>query len=599
LQRQQLSRQQKGYIMPVNTIKPAAPRSNVISPARFITVRKALTPTVTNVDRAQYIAGFKGLTGGPPGRTARILGNSNLNSGIVGPNYIPFGTAPVSDSNIELPGQLPEHKKARLSGWGEPFSLMAHVDTDKIQKAIRAAERGNTTLLFTYYRDFMLGGSHISTEMGKRKVAVIGQPHKITAWKARGQRNATLEDQRAADSIAYMIDDLKRNWFDGLLHLMDASMWPVAVHEKIVGPASDSKQLSALCPNLRYRIKRLDPVSPFIFSYQIAYLASGGFQFSNGPQNDSVSFSAAAPLQFGRQPDVVWDPDSWEPDLRFYTTLGNGMINYNFYTAYAPDPMRHIVHRGNMLSRDIRDNYGGVWRAVIFWNFIAQLAKDWFSRSMNKYGHPVLVVEADQQNVDTFNFLQEAIKSWSDVCGIVLNQDAKAQLMSVNSSGIAEGYKLLIDTCHGEISKVICGHEGSSTAKAEGLNSQQEQMVENVRQDIRLFDQVMLKSTLEEQVFRWYMDINGIPGHTPGITWGGLSEEDATELLTQIEAAKNGNLELTDEGIVHINQVTGMEYQRLGMSGVSAQPGASLKPGDPPIPTEEDAVPAEKLPDDE
>jgi hypothetical protein len=109
--------------------------------------------------------------------------------------------------------------------------------------------------------------------------------------------------------------------------------------------------------------------------------------------------------------------------------------------------------------------------------------------------------------------------------------------------------------------------------------------VRDVAENIRIFDQAMMKRSLEQQLFRWYLDLNGLQeAHAPTITWGGLSEEDSVELLTQVELASKSGLTLTDEGVVHLNQVTGLQYQYKADA-----PGTALKMLNPPAPAEDDA----------
>ena len=491
-------------------------------------------------------------------------GFTGQNKGVLGTNYFPFRPAPVTDATIEGTDMAPLHKRGRLSGWGEPPQIPESTDTAKIQSAISAATRGEMTLLYQYYRDFLLNDSHVQTEFGKRKMSVVGQPHSIKPWKAKNAKIAKPEDIKAAELIEDMIESCE-NWEDGLLHMMDATLWPCAVHEKIFAPNEDDAK-----PWLRYRFRRFDPVSPFLHSYKLAYLAAGGFQLPANAIN--VIAPNAIPMQFGRNGDTTWDPDTWEPDLRFFRTFPNGMIDYSWASMYAPIPVRHLVHRGNILSRTIRDNYGGVMRGIIFWSFFRLIGRDWFSRATERYGAPFVLAKANMQNVDTINFLQNAFRNCMSIGGLVVNKDADVQLVQAMQTNMAQAYKIFLDFCSGEISKLIVGHEGSSTAKPEGLNSNQEETVQNVREDIRIFDQLMLKHTLELQLFLPYLRMNGfIKCHAPSITWGGLSEEDGGVLLDQIVKAKTAGLELTDESIDRLSDVTGMQYQRIALPSADAE----------------------------
>ena len=512
--------------------------------------------------------------------TREVTGITRDYRGTLGTAYIPFQAAPITDGTIEGPMMLPMHKKGRISGWGEPSPISQGLDTARIQAAISAATRGEMTMLFQIYRDFLMNGAHLQTEFGKRKRSVVGQPHTIKPWKPKPRKGekskkveGAAEDIQAADMIEEMIDNCE-NWEEGLIHLMDAALWPVAVHEKIFEPNTDPNM-----PDVRFKLKRFDPVSPFLFAYKLAYMASGGFQLPNNVPN-VIEPNPYYDIYDLDNP-LVWNPDEWEPDLRFFRTFPNGMIDYSWAAMYAPNPIRHMVHRGTILSRTIRDNYGGVMRGCLFWHFFSALGRDWFSQKMEKWGAPFIVAKANSQNVDTINFLRQAFRECISIGGLLVNKDADVEMIQAMSTNMAEGYKIFLDFCNGEMSKLIVGHEGSSTAKEQGLNSNQEETVQNVLEDIRILDQMFLKHTLEKQLFEPYLRMNGnMNGHVPSITWGGLSEEDATELFTQIGLAKTAGLELTDEAIEHVSEVSGIEYQRevLPEPAMAGAGGGKSKP---------------------
>lgn len=492
-------------------------------------------------------------------RAPRSIGFTPNYQGPLGTSILPFRQG-FSDDAMTPKGVPAEYIKGRLSGWGEPPNISTHLDTQKIQNALRAAERGEMTLLYQIYRDYVLANSHLQTEFAKRKMAVIGQPWTLKPWKARGEKKAKPEDIKAVQVIEAMIEKCT-NWQDGLIHMMDATLWPCAVNEKIVEPNIPGYELyDDSQPGIRWWLKTLDPVSPFLHSYKLAYLAAGGFQLPMNVPN--VVAPNALPLQMNEPGDTVWNPDTWEPDLRFFRTFPNGYIDYSWANMYAPDPMRHSVHRGSILSRSIRDNYGAMMRATLFWTFFMLDARTRWARAMGKYGQPFILAEANMADVNTLNFLREAFDNCSQIGGMLVNQGAKAQMVQAMSTNLSQGWKIFMDFCNGEISKLVIGHEGSSTAKPEGLNSNQEQSAKDVAENIRIFDQMMLRRTLRTE-FAWYLKLNGYDrSHPPIITWGGLSEEDATELLTQIKLAKEAGLELTDDGIEHVGNVCGLEYRR-------------------------------------
>src|SRR5687767_11559080 len=70
---------------------------------------------------------------------------------------------------------IPTRRKARPSGISEPANISTQLDVQRIQSALRAAERGEWWMLVAIYRDMILGYSHLQAEWGKRKQAIVGQ----------------------------------------------------------------------------------------------------------------------------------------------------------------------------------------------------------------------------------------------------------------------------------------------------------------------------------------------------------------------------------------------------------------------------------------
>ena len=456
-------------------------------------------------------------------------------------------------------GAIPVTKRGRLSGMGEPPSISRDLDISKIQNALKAAERGETTQLFQIYRDIELGGTHLQSEFSKRKMVIVGQPYTIAPWD-----KDSAADKAAAEVIEEMIDGCE-NWNDAMIHLMEAALYPVSVMEKIYEPAD-------MGTGLRFALKRLDPVSPFLFCFKLAYLASGGYGLPNGVVN--LPAPSFIPMPNGGAYDTTWNPDSWEPDLRFFHTFPNGYVDYSWANIYAPDPERHIVHRGNLLSKSIRDNYGGVMRACVFWWFLSILGRDWFSRGMERYGAPFPVAKVDVNSVDTINFIKQAFSECLTIGGLLVSKDAEIELISAVQTNMAQGYEIFLNFCNNEISKVIVGQSQTSNPKPTGIGSGQAKEAAQVSEDYRQFDEQMMSATLRAQVFEPFLKINGhLDCHAPRITWGGMSEEESNDLLLSIKTASDAGLEPTDKGMEKINERTGIEYQKKAVVTAGAMPG--------------------------
>lgn len=457
---------------------------------------------------------------------------NNTTNAIFGGQTIPSGP----NMTTEVNSGIPERVKARMSGWGEPPNLSSVTcDIGKIQAAIRMAERGDTYQLFTIYRDLVLGCSHIQAEWAKRKMVVAGQPYAIQPVDKKN-----VQDVQAVEACKQMVEGCE-NWDEGILQLLDATLYPCAVVEKIYQPFVP---VGADISPLRYGLKRLEPVNYALYCYKIPYLAMGGASPTAGiaPQVNGA---------LAGNPAVQWNPDDWEPDLRFYDTFQNGLINFSYASVYKPDPSRHIVHRANILT-GIRDNFGGPMRSVMFWWYFSIQGRDWWARLMERYGSPFMVAKANVQNKDTINFLQEAFSLATKIGGIVIDSKAQLDLKECNTAGLAEGFDLFFNVCNAEISKIVLGQTLSAKPEATGMGSGVADLQGDVRDDIRQFDQKMLCNTIKRQLFKPFLELNGIPGNAPNIVWGGLDEKKAqstAETLSKLSAAGLKPCEDSMEGI--------------------------------------------------
>lgn len=482
-------------------------------------------------------------------RPPRLWSNGILNSRQI-----------VDDNTLaitEPEGSVPQHIKARISGWGEPPNLSTTaVDVSKIQAYLRMAERGDTYNLFAYYRDAVLGNSHIQSEAAKRKMVVAGQPYSLQPYD-----KANPEDKKACDAIKAMIDSCE-NWDEGLMHLMDAQLWPMSCTEKIYEPVEAGTLLGNM--GFRWRFKRFHPVNPALLSYRIAYTGAGaavmGGSTASIPQNyiPLPNANAGDPQNDAQ----IWNPDEWNADVRIYATESNGIIQFSPSGYYRPDPMRHIIFRESTLS-GIRDNMGGPWRALIFWHFLMLSARDWFARSMQRFGSPFVVIQANMAQSDTVQALTNQLNLASQVNGFVAQLGTKVELKETSTAGMAEGYKIFIDLCNDECSKVICGQVSSSgQRKGGGLNSGQEKLQSEVRDDLAMYDKRMIGECLRRQLFHYFLKLNGLTGQPPKLVFGGHDAGDLQQWTQGIGTLAGSGLRPTDAGIETINEKMGVEFER-------------------------------------
>lgn len=475
-------------------------------------------------------------------------------NGVLGRN----GTVP-NDSTLALTepsGSIPTHIKGRISGWGEPPNISATAATDvvKLQGFIRQAERGDTYNLFTYYRDSVLGNSHIQSEAAKRKMVVVGQPFSLQPFSKE-----SADDKKARDVISAMIECCE-NWDQGLMAISDAHLWPVAINEKIFSEQMyEYPMLQKL--GCRLALKRFEPVNPALISYRVAYMGAGASMAGPNwvvPQN----YTPLPSSNISEEDAQVWNPDDWNADIRIYATYPNGIIDFSPSDYYKLDPMRHLVFRESSLA-GIRDNMGGPWRSLVFWNFLWQQARDWFARDMQRFGAPFTVIYANMTQSDTAQALQQQLNLASQVKGLVLPIGAKAELEQTNTAGMAEGFKMFIDLCADECSKVICGQVSSAgQRKSSGGDKGSEKLQSDVRDDLAQYDKQMLNTVLRQQLFQPFLRLNGFSGQAPRIVFGGHDPAGLQMKTQAIGTLFGAGMEPTDEGMETLSQEIGVDLQR-------------------------------------
>ena len=451
------------------------------------------------------------------------------------PEYVSVGRSSKSKPSIKEPADVSvaTSRRARLSGLGQPQYLASTLDIQRIQNALRSAERGDTWLLFTIFRDMYASCGHLQSEWSKRKCVITGNPETLIPHDPNNH-----EDVVACEVIAQMIDSC-RNWFDGLNHLLDATLYPLAAAEKIFEPVGSAEAGRFKYP-LRYKLKEIAPIDPTLLCFKLPYVPSFG-------EKDSAN---------------RYDPDDWENWLRFYATNDNGMVQYGMGNVYAPDPNVHIVHRGNMLSPMIPPNFGGHMRAILFPWLLATQGRDWFALLMQKYGMPIPVAKVNTQQKDTVANMQEALAMCTQLGGIVIDQKATLEWGQVAATDSANAHKAFQEWLDSHISRVVIGQSYSAQPKNTGMGSGAAGQSEEIREDYRKQDTVRLSDTLKNQVFKQFLDINGYRGRPPHIFWGAMRAGEAASYTKMLALAASAGLRPTKtNGLATINKNLGIEFE--------------------------------------
>ncbi len=463
---------------------------------------------------------------------------------------------------------------SRISGFGEPYQLGKNATLASIQGALSTAEQGDTYQLFTLYRDMILNSSHIQQEMGKRVMSTTGNTVSIQPYM-----DGSADDKVAAEVIQDMIANCP-NYIQGSMHLMGGHLWPVAVAEKIYEPVSAGDDTYVWRHPVRYRLKELHPVNYALLCYRVSYFNAqngGGYLPSRATPPGIFSLNGGSPLTYENAEDTLnWNPDDWEPDLRFYSTYTNGMINFDLAATYKAEHQRHVVHRGN-ITTGYRDNYGGALRGVLFWWFLSTVGRDWFSRFMERYGSPFSVAYVNAAQKDVVDLVTKAFSSATKVGALILPKEAKVELKEIMVSGAADGYIKYLGLCDDQITKAILGQTLSTTAKGTGMGSGVADLQGEVRDEWRQYDERVFGATEEQQIFTPFLRLNGYKGRVKVIR-GGLTKGNALLQAQTLKTLKDAGIKPSEESFPVLSQRFGFRVEAIPANEINNNQNGQPKP---------------------
>lgn len=448
------------------------------------------------------------------------------------------------------PPQVLFKREARESGLSQTQYLATTLNVQRIQNALRAAERGDVWLFFTIVRDMTVSYTHLTTEWNKRKMVIVGQPMSLIP------ADPTSEDDKLACKVVQEAIDNCGNWQDGLQHLLDATLMPLSAAEKIWEPVPLSNRKFKYLKRLS--LKQIAPISYTLLNFKVPYQPSLGGNIN---------------------PALTFDPDNWEAWLRFYDTEPNGAISYSMQGIYEANPIKHIVHRGNLLSPTIPPNFGGHIRAVLFWWLLATQDRDWWALMMQKYGMPIPVGKVDVQNSQTVSTMQSALALGMQLGGIIIDKKAELEWGLPAGTDGSNAHKIFSDFCNSEVSKLVVGQVTSAKPEKGGLAGGMAEQSESVRDDVRMWDVIKLSDTLQRQLFRDILDFNGY-SHcgTPRIFWGGMSAADLAAFSKSMASMYQAGVRLSPAGIVSASERAGISFEQIPQEVLNpVKPNTSAK----------------------
>jgi len=393
----------------------------------------------------------------------------------------------------------------------EPPSIASQLNVDRVFAVTQAAESGNVRDLFTLYRDMIISDSHTQGEISKRKLAVLGDRMTIHPWD-----KTSPADKLASDAVEAMIHNC-RSWKSACVHLLDGSLYPVAVVEKVFQPVAGG-----------YALRDLVPVPHFLLDY-----SSGRMMINDVAESGTI-----------------------------------------LSTSHEPDPDRYIIHRGHLLTTP--DTWGGPMRSILYWWLLATMSRDWWSRFLDRYGSPFIIGHYPMGDDKSRNVLRSAFSLATKLGGLVVNDKTRVEIIQASQSSSGDAYEKFITICNREKSKLILGQTLSAEAQPTGMGSGTANVQEGVRQDIRMWDASSLADSFRQQLFEQYLHVNNMAATTPTLTWGSVSVSELKSKADMLVSLKQAGYRLTDDEIGVLSEEIGMSLERDPAAALGG--GGPLRP---------------------
>ena len=482
---------------------------------------------------------------------------------------------------------LPETVKARLGGLGEPPEMGTSATLVNIQHATRLAERGEVYYQWTFYRDMLRNWSHLQAEAGKRIMSFMGQAETIEPFDKDNE-----DDKIACEVILDMILNCD-NWIEGSVHLAMGHIMPISGAEKLYAPVNGEDAHKWKHP-VRYRLKKLHPIPSALYTYKIAYfnLNNTGDMPNAGaiPQGNMTS-SGIMPIQpnQGWQPlaknlvgwrndALIWNPDDWHPDLRFYGTYANGLIDWTLENCYKADPIRHVLHSSDVATIGMRDNYRSVMQGLLSLWLMSQSGRDWFARAMERYASPFAVAYANTANKNIFDLLTKAFNQATKTNALIVPPQAKIELKEVMANGMADAYSKFIEVCNTAATTAILGQTLSTSSKGSGMmgGSGVADLHGEVKEEWAQFDKRTYCDMQRKQIFEPFLKINGYKGRCKSVR-GGISAQQLALTAKSLQQLAQAGWFVDEADEQKMTNLAGLKMKWIDPTKVPAGQGQSAK----------------------
>jgi phage gp29-like protein len=192
---------------------------------------------------------------------------------------------------------------------------------------------------------------------------------------------------------------------------------------------------------------------------------------------------------------------------------------------------------------------------------------------MENYGTPWPVGHVDMKDAEAVRLLTDAFRLSKTIHGVVVDENSRVELKEAMVAGMANGYETFYNICNSAISFRITGLK--ETKKPAGLNAGEGKFQGNIREDVRMHDQMALGETCKRQIAWPFRDLNNLKGDVKFI-WGGLSDADAKTFADLLYTMRQAGYQLATESISTANERTGLCWERAATATPAHTPAGIL-----------------------
>lgn len=399
-------------------------------------------------------------------------------------------------------------------GRATPESMANQMDAGQITAALQSAEQGFVGDLWNLYDSIIAGDIWIQAMLNQRKLAVLND-----VIQAEPDDPARPDDKSAAETVNASLKRLRRFRMGTVSHLLDGVLRPVSVCEMVF------KQDFSL-PG-RFMLDRIVNVPHFCQDYRAGHLALLKQDAANAGRTNLETYP-----------------------------VGKG---------------RHIVHRGHVLTAP--DNWGGPMRCLVFLWLMRTCNREWWARSLERWGSPVPLGKYPSGDKAAKLALQEAFSRFHRLGGMTMTDNTTVELIAGPAAGDGTAWEKLQNWAERQITILMLGQDLSSGAESTGLGSGVADLHGRVRDDLTLMDQMALAETLTCDLARPLLEANSLPGSCKIVIGTGTNLAKAGSLATILGTLYTGGIECDDASLTELSGLIG-----LGLQRTQKQPGLGIPP---------------------